>query len=155
MDTRKQGPACTPVPRKMSLLGPLPKGSACRALSDGLVLQYDHIANLSTLTITRVENAYCPSASINRLKAYKKGVSLYLLGNLSCDAVATTMSDFVKIASISGWSAIEDCYVTVSAQNDPTKQLVISVGKTGDVFIYNYAGTISSFYRFNVCIPAS
>ena len=52
----KTGAGVHSGPRKMSLLGPLPKGSACRALSDGWVLQYDHIANLEKTGTLTAEN---------------------------------------------------------------------------------------------------
>lgn len=109
----------------------------------------------AALTITRVENAYCGEEQINRLFAVRRGNVLFLNGNLACLQNTTPMNDYVTIATISGWSAISDVHLTVSSQNDATKHIVVHIVNNGTIRIYSSAGTIGSFYRFNVCVPTN
>ena len=104
------------------------------------------------LTINRIENAFISQTNLDRCKAYIKGGMLYFSGNMQL--TAGTTSDFTQIASISGWSALSDTYITVPCQTDVTSALLLQIMSNGTMRIYSAQGVRSGYYRLFICVPS-
>ena len=107
------------------------------------------------LSVSYITNNYCTQQAVARMHAYKRGNVLYLNGNLACLANANTMADFVQIATINDWNALDSIYAQVTSQNDASKNILVQIKSDGKISIYSANGTINSFYRFNACIPSN
>lgn len=104
------------------------------------------------LTITRViGSTYMTDTDFNRIHAFKKNGMSYLCFNAQFSA-AYTATSYTTIATISGWNAIYDAYVTVPNQNDSSKIMTLLVTPAGEVKVYSTTA-ISGWHRAIVCIP--
>ena len=79
---------------------------------------------------------------------------LYLYFNALFDGSAYSVSDTTTIATISGWSAINDAIISVPCQNDGTKVMTITVTLAGAFRVYS-AKAINGWYRAFICVPSS
>lgn len=98
------------------------------------------------LSITRIENSLADATSIGRLVAYKMGGIYVLHCNLSITAGQTT-SDFVEIASISGWNATCDILASLVCQNSSFGMITVQVTTSGKIKVYSPSTTLGGFYR--------
>ena len=104
------------------------------------------------LTITRVSNSYVDATNIGRCAAVKKNGILSLRININ-PGTASATSDFVEIATISGWVATLECLVNVPPQNGSSKVMNIQVTYDGHVKVYGANGFDNSFYRTQITVP--
>ena len=108
-----------------------------------------------TLTITRTENSYVNATSIGRLYAYERSGFLWLNGNFQITTAMPTSSDFIEVATISGWSGVKNCFATIPMQNG-TGCVTVQITTSGSVQIYNgTSGNISGFARMSMSAPKS
>ena len=115
----------------------------------------DITSSTTTLTITRsLSTTYMTATSFARITAKKKDRILYLYFNALFDGSAYSVSDTTTIATISGWSAINDAVISVPCQNDGTKVMTITVTSAGAIRVYS-AKAISGWYRTFICVPSS
>lgn len=109
----------------------------------------------TTLSIKRViSTTYMKDAQFNDLRAVKKNRMLYLNFNANFTNTGLATSDFTTIATISGWSAVYDTYITIPKQTDSTNILIVEVTINGEVRVYS-TSTISGRYRGYFCVPYS
>lgn len=109
-----------------------------------------------SLTITRTENNYADATQVGRMYAYKKNGMLYLYGNLQVKPNVSS-SDFVEIAKISGWSAVDNYYAEVPPQgNNGDTIMTVYINNSGSIKLYSYQPTYANantWYRFSACVP--
>lgn len=112
---------------------------------------FDAHAALTELTITRViSTTYMNDVQFNRLYAYKKNGVLYL--NFNAEFTGAGYTENGVIATINGWNAIGDAYVSIPCQTDSTKVLILTVRYNGRIEVYS-TKPITSWYRTYVTIP--
>lgn len=78
---------------------------------------------------------------------------LWLKGNLQITGTAS-MSDFVNIGTIGGWSAIDTVLLNAVAQGNTFSTLIVQVSTSGTISIYS-TNPINTFYRFVVTVPCN
>lgn len=109
----------------------------------------------ATLTITYVTNNYAASADVARMVAFSKGGMLTLIGNLQITTSMPTGTGNTQIATISGWSAANNVWLTVPAQNG-SGVILVTITTAGVVSIANTSGAnVSGFCRFSATVPAA
>lgn len=108
---------------------------------------------LSTLTITRTENSFVSATELARCSAYKRAGILCL--NFNATLSGASMSDFVEVGVISGWSSPTSPFLVMMPQNGEAKPVVLQVSTSGSIKIYGSQGTAYSFYRGTVSICAN
>lgn len=101
------------------------------------------------LTITRVNNSYANADAISRLNAAKKSGILWFSCNLGI-STGGTFSDFVQIASISGWTAYGTTFLNIPGQTNPSQVLSVYVNTVGSVYIYSAQSITPQFFRGNL-----
>lgn len=115
------------------------------------------IAGLNVLTqlpITRViSTTYMNATQFDRLSPRKKNGMLYLSFNAEFTSAGLSNNDFTTIATISGWSAATDVYVSIPNQTDSTKVLILQIQLNGTVRVFS-TKPISGWYRGHVCVPS-
>lgn len=112
---------------------------------------FDAHAALTELTITRViSTTYMNDVQFNRLYAYKKNGVLYL--NFNAEFTGAGYTENGVIATINGWNAIGDAYVSIPCQTDSTKVLILTVRYNGRIEVYS-TKPITSWYRTYVTMP--
>ena len=115
--------------------------------------EVDALNSKTTLTLTRTENQWVDATSFGRLYAYKRGNMLWLKGNLLITGTAS-MSDFVNIGTIGGWSAIDTVLLNAVAQGNTFSTLIVQVSTSGTISIYS-TNPINTFYRFVATVPCN
>ena len=128
-------------------------GSSLAGESQSVKAALDSLNSKTLLTLTRTENQWVDATSFGRLYAYKRGNMLFLNCNLGI-TTAGSISDYVKIGSISGWRAVSTVYASPSCQSDGSKSATIMVESNGDIKIYG-RNLIEGFYRCFMTVPAS
>ena len=116
----------------------------------------DSFTALETLTITRViSTTYMNDTQFGRLYAWKKNGMLFLKFNAEFTSSGyNASSDFQTIATISGWNALSETFMTIPKQTDSTKIMILCVKSNGDIQVYS-TSTISGWYRTGICVPCS
>lgn len=130
---------------KMGAVGNTPLQTQINTLSNQLAL--------STLTITRTENSVVSTTELARCSAYKRAGILCL--NFNATLSGASMSDFVEVGVISGWSSPTSPFLVIMPQNGEAKPVVLQVSTSGSIRLYGSQGTAYSFYRGTVSICAN
>ena len=117
----------------------------------------DNAKRTTTLQITRViSTTYMTDAQFGRIAAWKKHNMLFLKFNAEfTSAGLVASSDFVTIATISGWSALSEAFVSIPKQTDGSKVMTLFVRSNGEVRVHSPQGPISGWFRGYVCVPYS
>lgn len=114
---------------------------------------FDTLTATVNLAITRViSTTYMTDTQLNRLHAYKKNGVLHL--NFNAEFTGTGFTGNATIATISGWRAVGDAYVSIPCQTDSTKVLILTVRYNGSVEVYS-TKPITGWYRAHVTVPAN
>lgn len=111
----------------------------------------------ANLTVNWVQNSYLSEEDSALIYAYKKGGYLVLKGNMHFSASIPTGTADVKVASISGWSAIPTSIMCVPAQSG-NATLTVTVSTGGDIVISNYSGVNTNgnaWFRFMLTVPCT
>lgn len=139
-----------------------PTAGSQRAVQSGGVYSYvnEQIsapAATTTLSITRViSTTYMTDAQFRRIAAWKKHNMLFLKFNAEfTSAGLDATSDFVTIATISGWSALSEAFVSIPKQTDGSKVMTLFVRSNGEVLVHSPQAAISGWFRGYVCVPYS
>lgn len=115
-------------------------------------------ANPVTLTIRRVDNAYCTVSDIAALSAVKKSGFLWIRGDLRITNDVPNNGVSYRIATIAGWNALNTVDFTVTNMSHKSTILVI-ISSTGDISIVNTSppiqpgGSFSGPYPFVISVP--
>lgn len=121
-----------------------------------LATNYTKLNAYTVLDITRViSTTYMSDTQFGRVAARRRGNMLFLYFNAEFTSTGlNASSDFVTIATISGWTTGYNTYATIPNQNDSTKVMVLEVRLDGTVRVYS-TKPISGWYRTHVCVPCS
>lgn len=111
----------------------------------------------TTLNITRViSTTYMTDAQFARIAAWKKRNMLFLKFNaeFTSEGLDAT-SGFVTIATISGWSALSEAFVSIPKQTDGSKVMMLFVRSNGEIQVHSPQAAISGWFRGYICVPYS
>lgn len=111
----------------------------------------------TALMITRViSTTYMTDTQFGRLHAWKKRNMLFFFFNAEfTNAGLSATSDFVTIATISGWNALSETCVSIPKQTDGSKVMTLFVRSNGEVQVHSPQEAISGWFRGYVCVPYS
>lgn len=115
-------------------------------------------ANPVTLTIRRVDNAYCTVSDIAPLSAVKKSGFLWIRGELNLTNDVPNNGVNYRIATISGWNALNTITFTVTSIYHKAT-ITVTISSTGAISIANRSpqtqpgGSFNGYYPFIVCVP--
>lgn len=115
-------------------------------------------ANPTTLTISRVDNAYCTKTDIAPLSAVKKSGFLWIRGDLHITYDVPNNGVSYRIATIAGWNALNTVDFTVTNMSHKATILVV-ISSTGDISIANTSpqiqpgGSFTGAYPFIISVP--
>ena len=114
-------------------------------------------SSTTTLSVTRViSTTYMTDAQFARIVARKKRNMLFLLFNAEfTSAGLDATSGFVTIATISGWNALSETFLSIPKQTDGSKVMTLSVRSNGEVQVHSPQAAISGWFRGYVCVPYS
>lgn len=109
-------------------------------------------ANPVTLTISRVNNAYCTVSDIAPLSAVKKSGFLWIRGELHITNDVPNNGVEYRIATIAGWNALNTVDFTVTNMSHKATILVI-ISSTGGISIANTSPKIEPSQSFTGAYP--
>lgn len=90
---------------------------------------------IEALTVTRINNSYFNEQNIGRLHAYKKNGILTLKFNLFVSTATPVMTDFMPIAQITGWHAVEEVLASLSGQTSTNYAMGVRITADGEISI--------------------
>lgn len=113
------------------------------------------LSKLTTLSVEYVSNTYVDITSIARLKAFKKGGVLFLVGGLYINTSMPTGTTAEQIATITGWNACSSIYADVPG-NGGSGTIGVNISAAGAISVGNSSGTAAvGYHRFTLSIPAA